>query len=69
MLARYPALYRCHRSYLVNLIYVEKVSGNALGLKLHLKGYPGEIPVSRSLNHQIEEKIRQARWNDLSLNE
>lgn len=57
----YPSLYRCHRSYLVNLSKVEKVSGNSLGLKLHLKDFSGEIPVSRSLNHEIEERIKVAR--------
>lgn len=51
VLTDFPSLYCCHRSYLVNLSKVEKVSGNALGLKLHLKDFSGEVPVSRSLNH------------------
>lgn len=40
---------RCHRSYLVQADHIEKVSGNAQGLRLQLTGVAGiEIPVSRS---------------------
>jgi hypothetical protein len=39
---------RCHRSFLVNTNAIEKVSGNAQGLKLALKNLPDyEVPVSR----------------------
>jgi len=40
--------FRCHQSYLVNTNLIEKVSGNAQGLRLQLRGLDGvEIPVSR----------------------
>lgn len=40
---------RCHRSYLVNVDWIEKVSGNAQGLRLQLSDVADvEIPVSRS---------------------
>lgn len=40
---------RCHRSYLVNSDSIEKVSGNAQGLRLELRDVNGvEVPVSRS---------------------
>jgi len=38
---------RSHRSYLVNLSNVTKVSGNAQGLKLSLKNSDAIVPVSR----------------------
>lgn len=39
---------RCHRSYLVNADCIEKVSGNAQGLRLKLDGIrDSEVPVSR----------------------
>lgn len=40
-------LKRCHRSYLVNFKKVEKITGNAQGLKLWLEHYDNKIPVSR----------------------
>ena len=43
------SIVRCHRSYLVNVEMVEKVNGNAQGLRLMLKQLEGfEVPVSRT---------------------
>ena len=44
---------RCHRSYIINLSQVERVSGNAQGYKLHLKEERGVVPVSRSKSKDI----------------
>jgi len=42
------SIIRCHRSFLVNTNLIEKVAGNAQGLRLTLKGLPDiQIPVSR----------------------
>ena len=41
-------LFRCHRSFLVNTKLIEKVAGNAQGLRLSLANLPDiEVPVSR----------------------
>lgn len=48
---------RCHKSYLVNLQYVNNVSGNAQGYKLHLDFTDIPIPVSRKLNDFVKEKL------------
>lgn len=48
---------RCHRSYIVNLNLVEKVSGNAQGYKLHLKGLEQAIPVARSKSKDILARL------------
>ncbi len=53
----YPYLVRCHRSYLVNIQKVEKVSGNSQGYKLHMSMIHFAVPVSRNLNEFIREKI------------
>lgn len=44
---------RCHRSYLVNLQKVYKVSGNAQGYKLHLWQVAESLPVSRGYAKQV----------------
>lgn len=41
------SIQRCHRSFIVNLKKVSKVSGNAQGLKMELNGSSKVIPVSR----------------------
>lgn len=56
-LINYPYLFRCHKSYLVNLNKVERISGNAQGYKLHIEGLPELIPVSRSHNKTIKDKL------------
>ncbi|MEM0995029.1 MAG: LytTR family DNA-binding domain-containing protein [Bacteroidota bacterium] len=42
--------FRCHKSYIVNLEQVERVSGNAQGLKIHLLDLDTIVPVSRKNN-------------------
>lgn len=55
-LASWPQFMRCHKSYIVNLALVKRVSGNAQGLKLQLMD-DVEVPVSRSLNGEVQERL------------
>jgi hypothetical protein len=56
-LSAFPAFFRCHRVYLVNLNQVEGVSGNAQGLRLHLNGVENWVPVSRSLTQTVKRRL------------
>jgi DNA-binding LytR/AlgR family response regulator len=51
------SIFRCHKSYLVNLSQVSNITGNAQGYKLHLMQNKFEIPVSRSLNSRIKDEF------------
>jgi hypothetical protein len=51
-------LVRCHRSYLVNLGRVERVSGNAQGYRLHFAGLEASVPVARGRSAEVLEKLR-----------
>ncbi len=53
----YPNIFRCHKSYLVNLSKVNHISGNAQGFKLHLELVKELIPVSRLHNKTIKNKL------------
>lgn len=55
----YPFIQKCHRAFVVNLHFVEKVKGNSQGYRLMLKGWDEEIPVARSYNKEIREKMAQ----------
>ena len=48
---------RCHKSYIVNVSKISKLSGNAQGYKLHFPDVDSEIPVSRSFPKSILDKI------------
>lgn len=45
---------RCHRSFIVNLEKVEKVTGNAQGYKLHLEAPELLVPVARKYSEIVE---------------
>lgn len=51
-------LFRCHKSYLVNLDQVERISGNAQGLKIHFEGLDEIIPVSRKYNEVLKTRFQ-----------
>jgi len=57
-LAQHEQVFRCHRTYIVNLAAVEHVSGNAQGYKLRLKGVNELIPVSRNLNRELTSRLQ-----------
>lgn len=48
---------RCHKSHLVDLHKVQRVSGNAQGLRLHLAGVEEPIPVSRQLTATVRQRL------------
>jgi DNA-binding LytR/AlgR family response regulator len=50
-------LFRCHKSYIVNLQNVHHISGNAQGYRLHIAHSNTQIPVSRSFNGVIKQKL------------
>ena len=52
-LNEYPNFIHCHKSYIVNLDKVIKVSGNAQGLKLHFDHVNEIVPVSRQLHQEF----------------
>jgi DNA-binding LytR/AlgR family response regulator len=60
-LTNYSEFFRAHKTHLVNLKKVVKVTGNAQGLKLHLAELPDPVPVSRNLTAAIKEKLGSIR--------
>lgn len=46
---------RCHRSFIVNLSQVGKISGNAQGYRLHLLNQNGQVPVARKYAYLVEQ--------------
>lgn len=51
-----PHWYRCHRSYIVNLNKVRRVTGNSQGLKLELESNY-IVPVARSKTKELRELL------------
>jgi len=55
-----PGIVRCHRSYVVNLTKVERVSGNAQGYKLHLTQPDVTVPVARKYAPSVLAFLQRA---------
>ena len=53
-----PYIVRCHRSYVVNLDRVERVTGNAQGYKLHITDSQFQIPVARQYNETLIAELK-----------
>lgn len=56
-LIHHSNIFRCHKSYIVNLDQVVRISGNAQGYKLHLTHTDDVIPVSRQYNTTIKQLV------------
>jgi hypothetical protein len=52
-LKEYPTIIRCHRAFIVNISYIEKISVNRQGFLLVLKSVDKEMPVSRTYKKHI----------------
>jgi hypothetical protein len=50
-------LFKCHRAYIVNLSYIERIKGNSQGYRLMLKYMDREIPVSRNYSKSFKKAI------------
>ena len=57
LLASFPFLYQCHRSWIVNLNRIARVSGNSQGLRIAIEGIDEDIPVARKNTQDFRERI------------
>lgn len=54
----YPRLFSCHRAFMVNMDYIQSVSGcHSAGYQLQLFGTDKQIPVSRSNSDEFEQRM------------
>lgn len=54
---KYPNIFRCHRSFIVNLNHMESAKGNSNGYQIILKGYDKPIQVSRKYVEELKSFI------------
>ncbi len=55
---KHSNIIRCHKSYIVNLSKLKKVTGNAQGYKLTFNHLSFTVPVSRNLSKKILNQIQ-----------
>jgi len=62
-LLEFKEIIRCHKSYIINITHLERISGNAQGFKMHLRNLDFEVPVSRSFPRQIIDNLKNITIN------
>jgi DNA-binding LytR/AlgR family response regulator len=50
-------IFKCHRSFIVNINYIERFEGNSQGYKLFFENVNFPIPVSKSSASKLQELI------------
>ena len=55
----YPEFIICHRTFIVNLHFVEKITGSPQSKKLVIKGFPDEIPISRQYLVTVKNAVEK----------
>lgn len=57
LLEEYHYIFKCHRSFIVNVNYIDKVEGNSQGYRLFFENIDFEVPVSKNSVKQLKEKV------------
>ena len=57
LLAPFPFIFQCHRSWMVNLHRISEVQGNSQGLRIIIDGFEEEIPVARKIMNGFRKVI------------
>lgn len=58
LLSEYNYVFKCHRSYIVNIKFIDRVEGNSQGYRLFIENIDFEIPVSKMAVDQLKEKVK-----------
>ncbi|NTV41579.1 MAG: LytTR family transcriptional regulator, partial [Candidatus Moranbacteria bacterium] len=56
-LTEHKFIVKCHRSYIVNINYIDRFEGNVQGYKLYLDKIDFPIPVSKNFAGRLQELI------------
>lgn len=57
LLKEYKFIVKCHRSYLVNINFIDRIEGNSQGYKLFVENFSSPIPVSKPSVSKLQELI------------
>jgi hypothetical protein len=60
MLQKFPWFIRCHRTGIINVEYIDKLTRSYSGYKIYIKGYDNEVSVSRQYLLKVREAFNRA---------
>ncbi|MCK5536254.1 MAG: LytTR family transcriptional regulator [Bacteroidales bacterium] len=56
-LKEFSFIFKCHRTSIINVKYIDKVEGNSQGVKVHLEDLDFSVPVSRNYINELKQLI------------
>ena len=57
ILKDYKFVFKCHRSYMVNINHIDKIEGSSQGYRLYFEKVDFPVPVSKIYVHKLKELI------------
>jgi len=57
LLKEHRFMLKCHRSYMVNVNYIDRIEGNSQGYKLFFQHVNSPIPVSKNMVSRLQESL------------
>ncbi len=57
MLMDYKFIFKCHRSYMINVNHIDKIEGSTQGYRLYFEKVDFPVPVSKIYVHKLKELI------------
>lgn len=56
-LKEHKFIFKCHRSFIININYIDKIEGNSQGYRLFFEDVNFPVPVSKNLAYKLKELI------------
>ena len=57
LLEEYDFIFKCHRSFMVNTHYIDRIEGNVQGYKIYFEKIDFPVPVSKKFAHNLKQLI------------
>lgn len=57
LLEDYSFIFKCHRSFLVNTHYIDKIEGTVQGYKIHFDNIDFSVPVSKKFVYKLKQLV------------
>ncbi|MDY6801626.1 MAG: LytTR family DNA-binding domain-containing protein [Bacteroidota bacterium] len=57
LLEDYSFIFKCHRSFMVNTQYIDKIEGNVQGYKIYFDNIDFSVPVSKKFAYKLKQLI------------
>jgi hypothetical protein len=57
LLHKHKFIFKCHRSYMVNVNFIDKVEGSVQGYKIFFENIDFSVPVSKNFASKLRERI------------